>query len=50
MFFPLSDSGQDSERLCITYAHTSQLEVCGWGFRRLSDRPKEKRKKVENIS
>jgi hypothetical protein len=50
MFFPLSDSGKDSERLCITHAHTSQLGVCHWGCLRLSDRQKELRNKVENIS
>jgi hypothetical protein len=52
MYFPLPDSGQDSERLfhfSITHAHTSQLGVCGWGFLRLSDRQKEEGKKVENI-
>ena len=50
---PLPDSGQDSERLFhfgITHAHTGQLGVCGWGFLRLSDRQKEKREEVENIS
>jgi hypothetical protein len=53
MRFPLPDSGQDSERLfqiSITHAHTSQLGVCGWGFLCLSDRQKEKREEVENIS
>ena len=33
-----------------THAHTSQLGVCGWGFLRLSDRQKEEREEVENIS
>jgi hypothetical protein len=53
MHFPLPDSGQDSERLfhfSITHAHTSQLGVCGWSFLRLSDRQKEEREEVENIS
>ena len=53
MHSPLPDSGQDSERLFhfgITHAHTGQLGVCGWGFLRLSDRQKEKREEVENIS
>jgi hypothetical protein len=46
----LPDSGQNSERLFITHAHTSQLGICSRRFLRLSDRQKEKREKVENIS
>jgi hypothetical protein len=46
----LPDSGQDSERLLITHAHTGQLGVCSRRFLRLSDRQKEEREKVENIS
>jgi len=49
--FPLPDSGQDSEGLCITHTHTGQLGVCvsGWVFLCLSDRHKYEGKKIENI-
>ena len=50
MFSLLPDSGQDSERLITTHTHTSQLGIGGGGFLRLSDRQKEEREKVENIS
>lgn len=49
-FSLLPDSGQDSERSFTTHTHTSQLGICGRGFLRLSDRQKEEREKVENIS